>query len=334
MAIKHVFKESSGPCLLRLNATSLPNALEDRSLTPFTLKLTPANSSPHGDDQSQKPISLAVEDHRTLSHNDGSEFEEQAEMHFLFSFSSKNLNQRNIIEHNNPDEDYKWTKNREVKSTCGPSFNTERQSNHDCYEAVQKGRSTVSEYPIEGKVLENSGKSSQTISVAGIISRFFSELDEVDSCYFQPNELRNSKIRNLASQPDQMSDRKSVVSEADTQSSFASFAKKEEGNTDERGKAALMVKKQQLGSKKQFNKKSLLCTSQISSRMFIETLSNKSWKYKVGKRLVQAANSIQASGSGKRSATKSLSKFKNLTCSDSGSFVRRRIAFDVDDFND
>ncbi|KAI0488779.1 hypothetical protein KFK09_028618 [Dendrobium nobile] len=254
MAIKHVFEELSGTWLLHLNASSMQNALEDRSLS-FS------NSSPHCDNQTKKSVRI------------------------------------------------------------------------DCCQAFQNDRSTVSEHPIEGKVheslssLENSRKkSNQTISVTGIISRFFSELDEVDSFYCQhkhihetvhvcADELRDSNIRTLASQPDHISNRKTAEFDTDIQ---CYFAKKKEKNVAKRAKVASKVKMKQLGSKKLVNKKSSLCTP------------HKSCNYRVGKRLVQAANSIQISGNGKKSTTKFLSKCKS---SDSAAFVRR-IAYDVDDFID
>ncbi|KAL0904696.1 hypothetical protein M5K25_026832 [Dendrobium thyrsiflorum] len=284
MAIKHVFKELSGTWLLHLNASSIQNAK-------FALS------------------------------------EEQAEMRFLNTSFGKNVKKWNPVAAN------KLANNSEVKSTFGKNFNPEHQSKHDCCQAFQNDRSTVSEHPIEDKVheslssLENSRKSSQTISVTGIISKFFSELDEVDSFYCQPknmhetvhvriDELRDSNIRTLASQPDHICNRKTVEFDTDKQ---CSFAKKQEKNLAERAKVASKVKKmQQLGSKKLVNKKSSLCTP------------HKSCKYRVGKRLVQAANSIQTSGNGKKSITKFLSECKSY---DSAVFVRR-IAYDVDDFID
>ncbi|KAH0449245.1 hypothetical protein IEQ34_023045 [Dendrobium chrysotoxum] len=76
MAIKHVFEELSGTLVLHLNASSMQNALQDRSSVPFALNLSLSNSSPHGDNQTQKSVRLNVADYRRLSpiSNDGAEF--------------------------------------------------------------------------------------------------------------------------------------------------------------------------------------------------------------------------------------------------------------------
>ncbi|PKA58659.1 hypothetical protein AXF42_Ash008946 [Apostasia shenzhenica] len=160
----------------------------------------------------------------------------------------------------------------------------------------------------------NSSSSTHTASVTGIISRFFSWIDEMDSCSFHPEKIHRDAIPEITPSiplPDLLYNR-TVDSDTDT---MCSVAKQLEDKTTGRTEFAGKMRKP------------------ISSGIiFPGTWSCRACKHEVGKRVVQAASSIQIKGRGKRSRSRFL-RCGKLTTSDSDFLVKKN-AFGFDDYAD
>ncbi|KAK8913833.1 hypothetical protein KSP39_PZI023945 [Platanthera zijinensis] len=284
MAIKHVFEGAPETWFLHLmlHVKLIPSD----SISPLS------NSSPHDDIHA----SLSLENYEGSS---SACHEEQAEMCFSNDSCRKIEKKRNITKHHNPVECNRLTVNREVKLTLGKGSTIEQKSKHYNFDENCKENLNGKEHGSCLSILENYSENSEAISVTGIISRFFTDLDEVDSCYHppkHPSEIESmhenyviDSMSRVASEQDHRNYNKRVESDAVTQCSVPEQKDEEKA---ERAKAtSKKVKKRPTGTRKPVGMKSL--------PVYAETSSRQSCKYQVGKRLVLAANSIQSrKGSG------------------------------------
>ncbi|KAG0498334.1 hypothetical protein HPP92_003025 [Vanilla planifolia] len=182
MLMKYAFEELSGTWLLFLEASLLKN-------------------------NEEKPKNYSARS--AIEHNNSTAISNNVAECFQ-SRADPNQNNAKPETHSNSccrkKNDAEWTSSPGF-SKHKPKQNTRK---HVCGKDKPDLKTTLIEHSMEGKC--NTSPSTPTISVTGILSRFFPEVDEMDSCFSQPedllgtklvqDELIDSNIRAMAAQPD------------------------------------------------------------------------------------------------------------------------------------